>query len=147
MNKLEEKIEMFYNLCRQKRLKITPQRVEVFKMLVTSEEHPSAEAVYKKVKKVLPNVSLDTVNRTLNTLSKIGVAFVVEGSGDVKRFDGNLDNHQHFKCIKCKRVFDFRCKGLEKVELPESLEQDFKILKTTIYVEGLCKQCSGKRNI
>jgi Fur family peroxide stress response transcriptional regulator len=147
LNKLEEKIEMFYNLCRQKRLKITPQRVEVFKMLVTSEEHPSAEAVYKKVKKVLPNVSLDTVNRTLNTLSKIGVAFVVEGSGDVKRFDGNLDNHQHFKCIKCKRVFDFRCKGLEKVELPESLEQDFKILKTTIYVEGLCKQCSGKRNI
>ncbi len=141
MKKLEDKLNIFYNHCRGKHLKITPQRVEVYKALIASSEHPSAEAVYEKVRQVLPNVSLDTVNRTLNTLNEIGAAFIVEGSGDVKRFDGNLENHQHFKCIKCKKIFDFNYDGFENITVPENLGQKFKVLRTTVYVEGLCQGC------
>jgi Fur family peroxide stress response transcriptional regulator len=143
---LENKTETLYSLCRQKQLKITPQRVEVYKALMASDEHPSAEAVYKKVKKNLPNISLDTVNRTLNTLSLIGAAFVVEGSGDVKRFDGNLENHQHFKCVKCKKIFDFQCNAFENIKVPEELGQKFKVLRATVYIEGLCQSCLEKEN-
>jgi Fur family peroxide stress response transcriptional regulator len=143
---LDTKIESFYKLCREKRLKITPQRIEVYKALMSSDEHPSAETVYKKVKKNLPNVSLDTVNRTLNTLSLIGAAFVVEGSGDVKRFDGNLENHQHFKCVKCKKIFDFQHNAFENIRAPEELGHKFKILRTTVYIEGLCQGCLEKEN-
>lgn len=146
MNDLEEKLEMFYNRCRQRHLKITPQRVEVYKTLVASSDHPSAEAVYARVKRVLPNVSLDTVNRTLNTLSQIGAAFVVEGSGDVKRFDANLKNHQHFKCIKCKKIFDFHCDEFENIKVPEKLRHKFKVLRSTVYMEGLCQACLEKEN-
>jgi Fur family peroxide stress response transcriptional regulator len=77
--------------CREAGLKITPQRLAVYKVLLGSAEHPSAEAVFRKAREVLPNISLDTVNRTLLTLSEIGAALVVEGSGDAKRFDGNLE--------------------------------------------------------
>jgi Fur family peroxide stress response transcriptional regulator len=146
LNDLEEKLEMFYNRCRQRHLKITPQRVEVYKTLVASSDHPSAEAVYARVKRVLPNVSLDTVNRTLNTLSQIGAAFVVEGSGDVKRFDANLKNHQHFKCIKCKKIFDFHCDEFENIKVPEKLRHKFKVLRSTVYMEGLCQACLEKEN-
>lgn len=144
MSDLENKIEIFCNRCKECGLKITPQRIEVYKVLIASTEHPSADAVYDKVKKVLPNVSLDTVNRTLNTLSDIGVAFVVEGSGDVKRFDGNLDSHQHFKCIKCKKIFDFRHVPFDNVQVPRELEDNFKVLRTTVYVEGVCRMCLEK---
>lgn len=146
LKELESKLRIFNNCCRQKHLKITPQRVEVYKTLIVSSDHPSAEVVYEKVKQVLPNVSLDTVNRTLNTLSEIGVAFVVEGTGDVKRFDGNLEIHQHFKCVKCKKIFDFSCDEFEDIKIPEKLRHAFKILKTTVYVEGLCQPCFGKEN-
>ncbi len=146
MNDLKEKLEAFYNLCRQKRLKITPQRVEVYRVLISSSRHPSAEAVYGEVKRVLPNISLDTVSRTLNTLSRIGAAFIVEGSGDVKRFDGNLENHQHFKCIKCKKIFDFHYDRFENIRLPRQLEHKFRVLRTTVYAEGLCRQCFKKEN-
>jgi Fur family peroxide stress response transcriptional regulator len=142
----DNKIEILYNLCRGKQLKITPQRVEVYKALIASGDHPSAETVYAKVKKNLPNISLDTVNRTLNTLSLIGAAFVVEGSGDVKRFDGNLENHQHFKCVKCKKIFDFQHNAFENIEVPEELRHKFKILKATVYIEGLCQSCLEKEN-
>ena len=115
-------------------------------MLVASSDHPSAEAVYERVKQVLPNVSLDTVNRTLNTLSQIGAAFVVEGSGDVKRFDGNLESHQHFKCVKCKKIFDFQHKEFENIHVPQKLRHKFRVLRTAVYVEGLCRACLEKED-
>jgi len=98
----KQKMADFKAKCRQTGLRITPQRLAVYQELVKSREHPSADMLYRKVRKILPNISLDTVNRTLLTLAEIGAAFIVEGSGDVKRFDGRLDNHQHFMCVKFK---------------------------------------------
>lgn len=144
-NEFENRLNDFYNFCRSKGLKITPQRIEVYKALISSAEHPSAETVYEKVRDVLPNISLDTVNRTLNTLNKIGAAFIVEGSGDVKRFDSNLERHQHFKCVRCKRIFDFRCEGFDNIALGD-LEKHFKVLKATVYAEGLCQACLENEN-
>jgi len=143
---LKENLEAFCNCCRRQRLKITPQRIEVYKALVGSSEHPSAEAVYKRVKQSLPSISLDTVNRTLNTLSDIGAAFVVPGSGDAKRFDGNLANHQHFKCIKCKKIFDFHHNEFDNIHPPAKLARKFKVLRTTVYIEGLCRACLEEEN-
>ena len=147
VKELEKELNIFYNRCKEKKLKITPQRIEVYKVLIASSDHPSAETVHGKVRQFLPNVSLDTVNRTLNTLTKIGVAFIVEGSGDAKRFDGNLENHQHYKCIKCKKIFDFCCVGFDNIVLPDRLGQEFKVLKATVYVEGLCRPCFEKGQI
>jgi Fur family peroxide stress response transcriptional regulator len=116
----------------------------VYKLLLETKEHPSADMVFQKVRKTFPSISLDTVNRTLNTLSEIGVAFVVEGSGDAKRFDGNLDNHQHFKCVKCKRIIDFYHKSFDNIKIPKNISGKFTILKKTIYFEGICDLCRKK---
>jgi len=134
-------LDVFYKLCKQNKLKITPQRIEVYKTLVSCIEHPSTDAVFRKVKQVLPNISFDTVSRILNTFNDIGAAFVVEGSGDVKRFDGNLEKHQHLKCIKCKKIFDFHQKNPENTKILENLPDGFKLLRATVYIEGLCKSC------
>jgi len=142
--KLKKKMEAFQLICRDAGLKITPQRMAIYKALVQSKEHPSADMLYRRVRKTLPNVSLDTVNRTLLTLAEIGAAFVVEGSGDVKRFDGGLENHQHFKCVKCKRIIDFHHKPFDKIPVPKSLSRKFTILKRTVYFEGICDLCKKK---
>ena len=142
---LKEKMDAFRARCRKVGLKITPQRMAVYKALIKSKEHPSAKAVYRNIKKRLPNISLDTVNRTLLTLSEIGVAFVVEGSGDARRFDGNLESHQHFKCIKCKRIIDFYHKPFDNIPIPKSISKKFAVLKKTVYLEGICDSCRKKR--
>ncbi len=141
---LKEKMEAFERKCRKAGLKVTPQRLAVYKVLVRSKEHPSTEMVYKRVKSVLPSISLDTVNRTLLTLSEIGAAFVVEGSGDAKRFDGNMENHQHFKCVKCKRIVDFYHKPFENIRVPVSIGKKFKVLRKGVYFEGICDICRKK---
>lgn len=134
--------DAFQSRCRQEGLKITPQRIAIYKALVESKEHPSADMLHRKVKEILPNISLDTVNRTLLTLAEIGAAFIVEGSGDVKRFDGGMHNHQHFKCIKCKRIIDFHHKPFDDILVPSELGEKFIILRKTVYLEGTCDCCT-----
>ncbi len=139
-----QKLGIFVENCRRNGLKVTPQRMAVYKTLLESKEHPSAEMVWNNVKRLFPGVSLDTVNRTLLTLAEIGSAFIVEGSGDVRRYDGDLDNHQHFKCIKCKKVFDFHYEPFDDIKVPASIAAKFKILRKTVYLEGICDSCTSK---
>ncbi len=138
----EQKMLDFQETCRQAGLKVTPQRKAVYKALIESKEHPSADMIYRKVRADLGEISLDTVNRTLLTLSEIGAAFTVEGSGDAKRFDGNLSPHQHFKCLKCKSVIDFHHKDFDDIKIPKDICKNYKIIRKSVYLEGICDKCN-----
>lgn len=138
---VEGRISAFTDKCRKAGLKVTPQRLEIFKALVTTDEHPTADAVCHKVRETMPHISLDTVNRTLLTLSEIGAAFIVEGTGQARRFDANFDAHQHFRCIKCRRIVDFYHEPFNNVTVPEELNNKYKVVRKTVYFEGYCENC------
>jgi Fur family peroxide stress response transcriptional regulator len=143
---IAEKIADFEQLCRKAGLKITPQRLGIYKELVKSKEHPSADMLWQKVRKTFPSISLDTVHRTLLTISKIGAAFIVEGSGDVKRFDGGMESHQHFRCTQCRRIIDFHHAPFDSIAIPPELADSFLIVRSTVYLEGICRYCQKKTN-
>ena len=125
-------------------MKITPQRIAVYKALIETTQHPSAEMVFETLRKTFPSISLDTVNRTLLTLNEIGAAFIVEGSGEPKRFDANLQAHQHFKCVRCKRIIDFHHEPFDNITVPADIEKKFTVLRKTVYLEGICDLCGKK---
>jgi len=141
----EQGLKRFVANCRRVGLKVTPQRTAVYKSLVESKEHPSAEMIWHRVREIMPNVSLDTVNRTLLTLAQIGSACMLEGSGEVRRYDGLDGPHQHFKCVKCKKVFDFHYKPYDDIKVPASIGKKFKVLRKSVYLEGICDSCEGKK--
>jgi Fur family peroxide stress response transcriptional regulator len=141
---IQKRMEAFHTGCRYAGLRITPQRTAVYRALLETDQHPSAEMVFRQVRQTFPSISLDTVNRTLLTLHRIGAAFTVEGSGDAKRFDANLENHQHFKCVKCKRIVDFHHEPFDHVPVPDGLPSAFRVLRTTVYVEGVCDLCQKR---
>jgi len=132
----------FEDRCRRKGLKVTPQRIAVYQALVGSHEHPSAETVFHQVRQSQPTISLDTVNRTLLTLAQMGLACLVEGSVDAKRFDANQESHQHFKCIRCRRIVDFHHPPFDKVQTPPGFGKGFQVLRKTVYFEGICDRCA-----
>lgn len=139
---LDRKTGWFTGLCKKTGLRITPQRIAIYRELIKTDEHPSAEMLHAKVRRVYPHISLDTVNRTLLTLNEIGAAFIVEGSGDAKRFDGDLEKHQHFKCVKCKRVVDFCHEPFDNIAVPAEIEGRFTVLRKSVYLEGICDLCN-----
>jgi len=143
-SELKEKIDTFHLSCREAGLRITPQRTAVYKALLESGEHPSANMVLRKVRKIFPSISMYTVNRALLTLNKIGAASVAEGLGNAKRFDRNLESHQHFKCTKCKRIVDFYRRPFDNILILKSLGRKLIILRKTVYFEGICDLCAKK---
>lgn len=134
--------EQFIKKCNQHGLKITPQRITIFKEIAKANDHPSASILYKRVRKHLPNVSFDTVFRTLETFAEIGVIKQVENSGELKRFDPDMNNHHHLHCIKCKKIIDFSNPTFDALKLPSEIVKDFKVINKRVVFEGLCKDCS-----
>ena len=138
---LKDKLSVFQAKCRQEGLKITPQRTAIYKTLLETTEHPSANTVFCKVREFFPNISFDTVNRSLLTLTQMGSAFIVEGSGGSKRFDAGMQAHQHFKCVKCKKIVDFHHKPFDDIPVPKELSNKYTISRKTVYFEGICDLC------
>jgi Fur family peroxide stress response transcriptional regulator len=143
---LSRRMETFQTRCHEEGLRVTPQRMAIYRALLETDQHPSAEAVFRQVRQVFPSISLDTVNRTLLTLSDMGVAFVVEGSGGAKRFDANVTCHQHFKCVRCQRIIDFHHEPFDQIPVPKDLGTHVTVLRATVYIEGVCDRCGKKEN-
>ncbi len=143
--KPKKQLRGFENICREHGLSITPQRVAIYNELISSSEHPSAIMIFNKVREYYSNISLDTVNRTLLTFNEIGLAKVVESSGDPKRFDPNLEPHHHFRCLKCGKIYDFENILYDRLEVPPEIKKKFVVLDKRVHLEGFCEICKAGR--
>jgi len=135
---------LFRNKCRKHNLKSTPQRTATYKELTGSKDHPTASTIFDKVRKSFPDISFDTVNRTLLTFSEIGLVSVVEGYGEPKRFDPNLQAHHHFRCVKCNNIIDFHNKSLDNIKIPQEIKTLFTVMNKRVVLEGICDKCREK---
>jgi len=116
----------------------------IYEELLKAKDHPSADMLYNRVKNHLPNISFDTVYRTLLSFSEIGIADVVEGYGEPKRFDPDVREHHHFRCKKCGNITDFQNELYDNLEIPEKFKKEFNVLKKRVVLEGICRSCSKK---
>jgi Fur family peroxide stress response transcriptional regulator len=140
----ERQIALFKEQCQANGIKLTPQRLLIYEELINSIEHPSAERIYNSLQQKFPTISLDTVHRTLDTFCAIGVAAMVEGTGSPKRFEGNLDDHHHARCIKCGKIQDFYHAEYDRLPVPHELAEDFQVFRKTVHLEGICRTCRQK---
>ncbi|MGQ9570683.1 MAG: Fur family transcriptional regulator [Thermodesulfovibrionales bacterium] len=134
-------MDIFYRRSREHGLRVTPQRTAIYQELLKAKDHPSSDTIYKRIVKKIPNISFDTVNRTLVTFSKIGIANVVEGYGQPKRYDPNIDIHHHFRCIQCNNIIDFHNKEYDNINVPEELQKQYLVTNKKVVLEGLCDKC------
>lgn len=141
LNVKDHSLDLFRKKCKENKLKITPQRIVVYRELIKSKNHPHAEALYKRVKKIIPDISLDTVNRTLLTFSKIGLVKNVEGYGDPRRYEPDLNNHHHFRCVNCNSIIDFEYKPYGDLPVPPDIKKRFRVMDKKVLLEGYCDKC------
>ena len=131
--------------CRRGGLAVTPQRLAIIRALLASAEHPRADAVYARVRKQHPHISLATVHRTLETLCDIGEARKVTMLHDSARYDGNLMPHHHVICVKCRRIRDIEIPEIDQLLAGRSGLGEFKLLGSSLEIQALCDRCGSKR--
>jgi Fur family peroxide stress response transcriptional regulator len=144
-SKLDKKgmMDIFYHRAKEHGLKITPQRTAIYQELLKAKDHPSADIIYKRLVKKIPNISFDTVNRTLLTFSQIGIANIVEGYGQPKRYDPDIDIHHHFRCTRCNKIIDFHNEDYDNLIVPREIQKQFTVFHKKVVLEGLCDQCKN----
>jgi Fur family transcriptional regulator, peroxide stress response regulator len=137
----KQRLEHLETVARQAGVKLTHQRLEIFRELAKTEEHPDAETVFRAVKRRVPTVSLDTVYRTLWKLRDLGLVTTLGPSRDAVRFDVNLDPHHHYVCVRCGLVRDFRSEELNGLSVPGTVNEFGSIREVQVEVRGLCARC------
>jgi len=142
---VERRTEAFVRLCRRRGMKVTHQRMEIFKELVASQEHPDAESVYTRVRRRVPAISRDTVYRTLSTLEGEGLIRRTEVLSGPARFDANTDRHHHFVCTACGAIKDFYSPALDRLPIPRAVKNLGRIESAQVQVRGLCSACVARR--
>lgn len=122
-------------------LRMTQQRIEVYREVSRPGEHPSAPEVYEAVKERMPSISLDTVYRTLWKLSELGLLSPITCSGEGARFDCFAERHHHFLCARCGRTYDFESNRLNRIGVPKEARGLGDPWEVHVRVRGLCNQC------
>ena len=84
----------------------TRQLAAVEAVLREARDHPTAAQIYDRVAARLPQVSLGTIYRNLEKLMREGCAAAVRIDGEVTRYDGTVDPHDHFVCRECGQIVD-----------------------------------------
>lgn len=139
---IERRVEHFKEVAKKAGIKLTHQRLEIFRAVATSVDHPSAEVVLKALKPRMPTVSLDTVYRTLWLLGDLGLVSTLGPKREVVRFDANLTQHHHYICVRCGLARDFESDDLNALRIPESVAEFGSIDATHVEVRGICSRCA-----
>jgi Fur family transcriptional regulator, peroxide stress response regulator len=132
------------NLFKAKGLKVTPQRCAIYEMLTASPEHPTAEDIYRIVKRVYPMMSQNTVYYTLSALKEAGLISEVNFGHEHARFDANRDAHHHLVCVSCHEINDLYDEAFDRLSVSAQKNQQYTILGHRVEFYGYCKRCREK---
>ncbi|MBK7702184.1 MAG: transcriptional repressor [bacterium] len=137
------RLARYQAVARAAGVKLTHQRLEIFREVASSLEHPDAEFVFRAVQTRLPTVSLDTVYRTLWLLHDLGLVSTLGPRRGSVRFDANLEPHHHYVCVRCGLARDFTSAECNDLRVPDILQEFGSIVTTHVEVRGVCGSCAA----
>ncbi len=130
-------------LLRDKGYKVTPQRLAVYEQLAAENVHPTAEVLFSRLQAKYPAMSLATVYKTLEILSKLGVINVLNVGEDSFRFDAVKEDHHHVRCINCGAVMDVPAPDSTRLTKAVEAASGYKVKGHQFYFYGLCPKCGS----
>lgn len=133
---------------RENGLKVTPQRLSIYGLLLGTKEHPSAETIYAQVKSNMPSISFNTVYKTLSSLEESGLIKKLVVEENHYRFDADTSPHAHLLCVNCNKLEDIPGEYGSRVRM---MREEFAstsgrtIISEELYFFGYCGHC-GQTN-
>lgn len=122
-------------------LRPTVQREHVYRVLLHDRDHPTAEQVFMRAKKGMPEISMATVYNCLDALVKCGLVKEVNVERAAMRYCPNMHEHWHFRCDTCGSVYDIDASTSPLPEL--RMPRGFHPTAYEISVHGACPHCAA----
>jgi Fur family peroxide stress response transcriptional regulator len=126
-------------------LKLTTQRLAIYKLLFSRKDHPTADQIYHALKKDYPTISLGTIYMTLHLLNELGLVQELGFNEGSIRYDPDMQPHINMVCLKCGKIHDYKAEKVRSFwkELMNELNITSKGQRIDVYYE--CDECSTKK--
>ena len=123
-------------------VRLTPHRREVFDVLASSTDHPTAYDILDRVKSRSPHISLATVYNCLEHLTTHGLIKQVQLERGQSRYCANLHEHVHFHCETCGKVIDAHPASDFDPAKFWNLPKGTRVSRTDLAIHGTCDACA-----
>ena len=142
---MEKQSEKSLSMLRKKGYKITPQRRAVLTALDTCGQFPTAQDILEAVRKMQPDVSLDTIYRNLTLLTELGIVHeVYRSAGNVYEIVEQGHHHHHLVCTECGRTECIDICPMNEIYEKEAEKHGFLVTGHFFEFYGLCWSCRNK---
>ncbi len=126
---------------RRRGMRLTPQRVAIIEILDGNDTHPTAEKLFRAVKKYFPGTTPATVYNTVSALAEIGALRPMTFGDGIRRFDPNTTPHHHFICDRCGKIEDvIEPIGGDKLTRLRT-KRGYRLTEARITYYGTCSVC------
>ncbi len=137
----EQRFDELIAALKERDFRLTPQRMELVRLIATSEGHPSATQLFAAIHARFPTISQATVYKTLALLKEMNQVFEIDLRED-SHYDGNRPGpHPHLICMRCKKIvdgdFDIDSTSIHEMEQMTG----FQIVQPQIAFYGICPDC------
>ncbi len=134
-------------ILREKGLKVTPQRIAVYNMLLQTNSHPNADMIYRALEETNPTMSLATVYKTLDYFKHLGLVQELNVGEGSARYDATVHCHPHAVCTCCGKVVDLEVEELTNLHEKLSQPLDFAVSCEQLILYGTCAECQQERTL
>lgn len=125
-------------------IKYSQQRESIKQYLAQTNEHPTADTIYTKIREIYPHISLGTVYRNLNLLVDQGEIIKLSCGDGSDHFDYKVEPHYHFLCKECGSIIDLELDHLDQINKLAANNFPGEIGGHTALFYGKCKNCIDK---
>ncbi len=140
----EERVAEMVSALRRGGLRLTPQREAVCWELAGDESHPTAQALYERLKPRFFSLSLATIYNTLQILVEQGLIHELGSAGDgTVHYDADPFPHVNLVCIRCHRIEDLAQPGLQAIAQEIDRTSGYRVQGARIVFYGVCQQCQS----
>jgi len=133
-------IKDIQDLLETKGIKPSITRVKIMDYLQKHRTHPTVDEIYRNLVQEIPTLSKTTVYNSLELFVENQLAQVLNVGDNERRYDADISDHGHFKCLYCGKVYDFGI-DFENVRV-EGLE-GFQVYDKNVYCRGVCPHCKA----
>ena len=126
-----------------KGIRNTRQRQAVLQAFAECGVHMSADEVYMALKASHPEISISTVYRNLDILSKFGKLSSFLLADGTRKYERASAHHHHLVCIGCGLTRDIPTCPADHVIRDCSEEAGFQVVCHTCEVYGYCPECQA----
>lgn len=124
--------------------RFTEQRSAVYRYLISTDTHPTADDVFTAVRGSIPDISLATVYKSLETLVSCDLATKLTYGDGSARYDGRTDPHPHARCLSCGAVLDVPGRLNAAVLTGLGTVPGFSVEGYRLELVGVCDKCQEK---